>query len=408
MNEPLTIALVTPRYPPLEVASGIATYVYTLAHALAARGHTVHVLTRWAGEDEVEEGVITVHRLGPKGVSVPAKLSAANLAKFIVSELLNAWRYRRKLAAKLNDLLEREQLDLIEVTASEAETLFFEPDKHKHVPLVVRLQGPVSVWELFERSVPEALRRLVRFFERRQLLKASHITAPGSAFAQLCRSELALSAPIDIIPNPLSVAKEPARESLEDTVLFVGRIVHGKGVDVLIRAVPAVLERFPKTKFVFVGSYSTTVQGYDSIKDYLHSLLPLEQRGALHFEGYKAPQEVAAYYRSATVCVFPSRFEPFGYTCVEAMGFSKAIIGSNAGGMAESLAGGRCGLLYTPPDSAELAAHIVRLLGEPELRETLGHAARERAVNHYAEDAVAAQMEAFYRRAIAEKTSALR
>lgn len=409
-DRPLKLALVTVRYPPLAVASGIATYTRTLAHLLAARGHEVHVVTRWSGDDAVErEGAVTVHRLGPGGVRVPSRLNATSLTRMVATEAGKALRYRRKLARYLHALVERESIDLVEAVDAEAEAVLYRPRHHPSVPFVVRLHGPVSVWETVDRSVPEPVRRFVRWAERRQLLAATHVTAPSRAAADLCREELALSVPATVFPNPPSfdTRREAPSEEDPNLVLFVGRIVHGKGVDLLVRAIPIVLERFPKAQFAFVGSYSTsTARGQGSIRDHLLALLPQEQHANVHFDGYRPPVEVATWYRRAAACAFPSRFESFGYTCLEAMSFGKAIVGSRAGGMVDLLDDGRCGLLFTPPNVEELAERIATLLNDPSLRRRLGGAARDRAAACYSQDAVGDRFEAFYRQAIADRAPA--
>jgi glycogen synthase len=111
---------------------------------------------------------------------------------------------------------------------------------------------------------------------------------------------------------------------------------------------------------------------------------------------------VAKLYAQAAVCVAPSLFETFGYACLEGMIHGKAIIASPTGGIAEMLDGGRCGLLYTPPDIERLSDLLLCLLKDGGLRARLGRAARARACTHYHPDLIASAVEGFYRQAIAD------
>jgi len=185
-------------------------------------------------------------------------------------------------------------------------------------------------------------------------------------------------------------------------VLFVGRVVRWKGVDLLVRAVPKVLERHPEARFVFVGADNVGMEGSPTAEAYLRHLLPSRASRRLHFTGYLPHAEVAAYYKRATVCVFPSLFEAFGYTCLEAMTYSKAIVGSRHGGMCELLDEGRAGKLFTPPDVQGLADHLSTLLADPGLRTHLGEQARRRAQHFYGAETVLNDIEAFYRQALSD------
>ena len=402
------MALQTLDYPPDEVASGIGTYTEALAELLANQGHTVHVISRStiAQETVEQNGLITVHRLGPPRRELPKSMNTTTTLAFGMKILGDEYRFRRRFAQKLNELISKHQIDLIEAADSGAEAAFYQPERHPHVPFIVRLHGPTAVLERYDQNVPEVIRRFIGWYERRFFLKATHLTSPSESAARLIRQEMKLGErPIVVYPNPPlrridpsvfdpSLAEEP------NLVLYVGRITQSKGVDNLIRAVPEVLEHCPDARFVFVGPDLPTSTGYGSTQSYLKQLLPPVYHASLEFVGYQPPQEVARYYRRAAVCVFPSRFEVFGYTCLEAMMHGKAIIGSSNGGMTDLLAGGQAGLLFAPGSRTRLSQQIVTLLKTPRLREQLGMQAQQRAREHYSADATLNAIEAFYRRTV--------
>jgi glycogen(starch) synthase len=185
-------------------------------------------------------------------------------------------------------------------------------------------------------------------------------------------------------------------------VLFVGRVNHWKGTHLLMKAIPLVLERKPTARFVLVGADAFSYRGHASMREYLLGLLPQNCRDSVLFKGRLPHHEVGAQFQRASVCVFPSLFEVFGYTCLEAMTYGRAIVGSSNGGMSELLDDGRAGLLFTPPDYRELADKILSLLGDPDLRRTLGARARERVLAKYDMGIVLERFVEYYRQAIAD------
>lgn len=412
MREPqkLTLAFVTTEYPTARLSAGIGSYTQALGQALSRRGHKIYVISRSAAEDRVEDdGGVTVYHLGPARFNIPKRMNALSVVNIAGTSMTGEWRYRRKVAGKLDRLISGCGVDLVEGADSGAESLFYRPEKHPGVPFVVRLHGATAVCELFDKNIPEAARRAVRGVERRLCAKATHLSAPTRAAEPLLRREMGLGQRrIAIFPNPPSLKLLAAGHEEVDPnlILYVGRLTLGKGVELLARAFVRVLQQRPEARLLLVGTDCPIGAGWDkrssSTKDYLLSILaPCRER--VVFTGHLPHTALGGYYRRAAVCVFPSYFESFGYTCLEAMAHGKAVVTSRSAGTAELLDDGRCGLLFSPPDVGELAERMVTLLQDPALRHSLGESARKRALKHYNEDSVIEQTLAFYRRAISER-----
>lgn len=408
-ERPLRLALSTPDYPPDPMGTGIGTYAKSLAEGLARRGHRVHVVTRGPHGDALEEhGGVTVHRLGVPRPDLPPHVSPVVFLRLALASARSELRYRRRVAATLARLVDGGEADLVEAADSFVEALFYRPARHPGVPFVVRLHTPMSVGERYDRNLPEPARRLLRRVERGHLLRASHLTVPSETPRALFREAMALGVrPIEAIPNPPPAAGRrpaPAAGAPLDAdgpeVLYLGRVTAVKGVHVLARAIPQVLARVPNARFRFVGADSASSTGRGTTIEAIRAELPEAVRERVHFVGRVPLEAVDGYLERATVCVFPSLFENFPYTCLEAMAHGKAVVGSASGGMRDMLEGGACGLLYHPPDEDALARALIALLQDPELRDRLGRAARRRAESVYGEDAVLDATVAFYRRAL--------
>jgi glycogen synthase len=408
MADPLTLALVSPDYPPDPQGTGIGTYTKLLTHYLTERGHKVHVITRGlTKQDETQTlGNFTLHRIGVPRPDVPMELSALKVTQVAVQSIANELTYRRRIAQKLEHLIATENIQLIESAESFAESYFYKPERHPHIPFIVKLHTPFAVGELFDKNLPEPIRQVVRFFEHGLIFKASHLTVPSYKPGVLFKREMNLgNRPIRVIPNPppLGLSDKPESAEVEPLeILFVGRVTAFKGVFVLAKAIPKVLETHPKTRFIFVGADASNPKGGGSTIDALKASLLEKYRNNVIFTGHVQLEEVSKYYQRAAVCVFPSLFENFPYTCLEAMSYGKAIVGSNNGGMSDLLNDGQCGLLYTPPNENELATQIIQLLRDKNLRETLGTKAGIRVLEHFSSEKVMTMTEAFYRQALEE------
>lgn len=409
MRHAMNIVLATIEYPPQPFSSGIGTYTKHVAEGLAGRGHRVHVLTRGTDADRtVRDGRLTIEYVTPTRPELPSNLTTGAMLALGARELAGELTYRRKVAARLHALVTDEGYDLVEAADHLAEAAWFEPRRHPGVPFVVRLHTPMAYSERIERSAPGWVTALVTRLEHHQAAGATHLSCPAAAVVEpFCDALDLADREVEVYPNPspLPLRPEPARGDGGRTVLFVGRLTGWKGADTLMRAVPEVLRRFPDTTFLLAGAETGPAHGHDSYQGYLRSLLPCEAQGSVRFLGKLRREELDRHYRDATVCVFPSRFEAQGYTCLEAMSFAKAIVGSAEGGMRELLDEGRAGLLHRPPDPADLADKIGTLLADPDLRAELGQRARERALTTFSFDHTLDAAEEFYERAIHEATA---
>lgn len=105
-------------------------------------------------------------------------------------------------------------------------------------------------------------------------------------------------------------------------------------------------------------------------------------------------------YSAADVFVIPSREEAFGQTLLEAMACGVASAGSHTGGIPDLIRQGETGMLFPPGDDAALATIVRQLLDQPELRETLGHAARHQVERNHSLNVYATRHTELYSRLI--------
>ncbi len=159
------------------------------------------------------------------------------------------------------------------------------------------------------------------------------------------------------------------------TLVWLGRIDPLKDVETLLRAFALVRRELPDARLRIFGGASVENQGYF---DRCSSLLDeLGLVGHATFEG-RADSVVNAYH-AGHVVVLSSISEGFPYTLIEAMAAGMPTVATDVGGVRE--ASGDAGLIVPPQDPVRMAEACVRLLGDPALRRTIGHAARSRILS---------------------------
>jgi glycosyltransferase involved in cell wall biosynthesis len=114
-----------------------------------------------------------------------------------------------------------------------------------------------------------------------------------------------------------------------------------------------------------------------------------------------------AYYAAADVCVVPSHYEPFGLVAIEAMASGTPVVASDVGGLQFTVIPEETGLLAQPKDEVAFAAAIDRILSNPEWRNQLGLAARERVEQKFSWDGVAHQLSDLYIKLLKEPAKTL-
>jgi phosphatidyl-myo-inositol dimannoside synthase len=149
-----------------------------------------------------------------------------------------------------------------------------------------------------------------------------------------------------------------------------------KGVDTVIKVLPAVIHRFPDLQYIVVGS------GTDLDR---HKQLAAERglTDRVRFLGSISDTKLRACYAACNVFVLPSSSEGFGIVYLEAMRYAKPVIAANSGGAPEVVKDRETGLLVEYGDVNQTAAAIAALCSDAALRKKLGDAGRKRLENNY-------------------------
>jgi len=213
------------------------------------------------------------------------------------------------------------------------------------------------------RAQQKTHRQAQAFVVASQYMK-SHLIAHGYSAKKITVAPLYSATQIDDAP------KFPQTGQL----LFVGQILRGKGVGVLLKALELLPEEITCT---FCGS------GHQLEKfQKLAKKLNLANRAK--FVGKISPAELRKYYRNAEIVVVPSITpETFGLVGLEAMSFAKPIIASNVGGINMWLQHKKNGLLVPSNNAPDLAAAIRKLHNEEITRREMGEQGQAMLIKNF-------------------------
>ena len=178
-----------------------------------------------------------------------------------------------------------------------------------------------------------------------------------------------------IPPIPRGLEKiQPLPMPEEANLLFVGQVIRGKGVDLLLQALAKI--KVPCT-LTIVGDGN-----HRGECERLASSLGLSDR--VSFEGWVDYKSLDHYYTRCQIAVVPSRWpEPFGMVGIEAMARARPVVAFDSGGIADWLQDDLTGLLATPGDTSDLAKKIERLLTSEDLRRFMAQRALRSVHSRY-------------------------
>ncbi|MDR1001838.1 MAG: glycosyltransferase family 4 protein [Oscillospiraceae bacterium] len=170
----------------------------------------------------------------------------------------------------------------------------------------------------------------------------------------------------------------------EKTVLFVGSLIHRKGVDILIRAAA----KFDSSAGVYIVGGQPTEE--------LSELCRQLKLSNIHFIDFKEKEVLADYFKASDVFVLPTRTDIWGLVVGEAMSFALPVVTTDmcvAG--VELIENGVNGFIFPVDDTAALSDSVNRILRDRDLQESMA-AANLRKISAYTiENMAAAHITAF-------------
>ena len=339
--------------------SGLTIYAERLARAFAKRGHQVTVMTTQYDPSLPREEMLD----GVKVIRVPVM---ARVSKGVLAPTFG-WVATR--LALTHDVV---QMHLPQFDAP-------------GVAFRARLFGKPAVLTYHcDVQLPQGLfNRLVNFvldFQNNMAgLLASHIVtytqdyADNSRYLSRYASKLTPILPPVELPNPepgavAAFAETNLVHERKPVIGMAARFASEKGVEVLLDAMPAILQKYPKAQVLFAGTYQN-VMGEQAYSDRLMPRIrEYEIQGNWKFLGNLDPVQMAAYYPNLDVITVPSlnSTEAFGLVQIEAMMNGVPSVPSALPGVRQPVKMHNMGVVSEIGNSSSLASAILEVLDHKE------------------------------------------
>jgi glycogen synthase len=362
-------------------SGGIAQYMHQMATGLGDRGHQVFVVAgRRDGFPEVEDTAYgRVYRIYNR------------------SEVRSPVLTRRVL-----DLVAQHRVDVIEGADHWGECAGIIQNTSRP-PVLIKYHGCQIIDALTSAEVVYPWQRLtvgLGLTRIRSQLRSERVCVERADLAQAPSQKIVddligqgtiLPAKLEIVPNMLARCPEPAsgvhEEASRPTLLYTGRLELRKGIQYLPRIVRAVRKQFPEVIIELAGN-DCYARGLGSLRQWLQKqFVGMEQN--IRFLGGLDNGELDAAYRRSAVLVFPTKWDNFPMSVLEAMGYAKPVVTTRNGGMPEMLKG--TGSVIADADSDAFSRGVCDFLADIDLRTRVGKACRERVLSHYMTDQVVEQ-----------------
>lgn len=363
----MKIGILSREYPPLTHVGGIATYSAAAAALMAREGHEVHVVCN-GPESRVDSkfGVI-VHRI-PMG---PHPLPGGRLLypyrawyRRTLPHYLDALTWARTAARYLEERLDAAGFDAWEYPETAGEGAFFPRRPGARAPrLVCRVH---TGW--MEGYVDNPLERLLLLrLQKQACQRADRLVSPSASVARgYVRDTLGLPQAAEVNRNPMLLWDDPIDWKAKSSahLLYVGRVEHRKGLQVLLAALDSLGAEAEGLTLRVVGHMYPPTRELDAqcIRDFqAHRDLPQGPAGrryALEYAGPCDHSRMPDHYDWAGALILPSLMENYPYTALEALSRGCYVIGSDVGGIPEIVDRPERGTLFPAENKAILARKI--------------------------------------------------
>jgi len=157
-------------------------------------------------------------------------------------------------------------------------------------------------------------------------------------------------------------------------LLYAGRLVHLKGVHIMLKAIRKLIRKYR------IKNFTLTIIGDKidkSYNEYLDSLVySYNLKNYISWKEFVPENKLFEEFQKYDIYIFPSLYEPFSLTLIHALASGIPTVASNAGGNPEIVSNFKTGLTYDKCDANELARCLIKMIRDDRLRKTISDKAK--------------------------------
>jgi glycogen(starch) synthase len=378
------VLIVSWEFPPL-VVGGLGRHVAALARELDALGHDVQVLTR---------GIASTRQTTQYGRVRVVRAPVDPIAVDFGTESVLAWAqtFEHSLIRAGLELVADWQPHVIHahdwLVAQTSHTLH----QVTGAPVVATIHatehGRQQGW--LTTPLQAAIHSVERWLctEAAAVVTCSEFMADAAALVfQLDRRHLRVIG--NGIDPQIWSAAQPANRVDGPLIAFAGRLVHEKGLQELIKAIPLLRSEFPSVRLAVAGSGPLLEEQRDRARRYGVDEL-------ITWHGQLDDAALAALFHSSDVVVVPSLYEPFGLVALEAQAAGTPVAVTDTGGLLDLVEPGVTGERFAPESPAAIAAAVAQIFSDKSRASAMAGVAQRLAVEKFSWSAVASAVADVY------------
>ncbi len=399
-NQPLSIGLFSPAWPPAGRANGVLSYVDTLSRSLESLGHRVTILCSNVSDGDRDPRVFRLASVSRRG---PARRLSDWAWYRWAPQIWKECRFDPEIGRAVARSVQERGIQVIEMEESFGWAEMVR--QWSRIPVSVRLHGP---WFMNGTALGVPNNRVYRkrvALEGEAIRRAVGVTAPSYDVLERTRTYYGLG--LDqarVIPNPTPHVPPRNRWRSEDRdpgrIVFIGRFDRHKGGDLIVEAFARILRTFPEARLDFAGPDHNVIDDEGKrwdLTSFVDARIPgAREDGRVRLLGRVPYEDLPALRRQASVTVVCSRYETFGLTVSEAAVMGCPIVAARVGGISEILRDGVDGLLHQPGNAVDLADRILELLSDPGRAAELGASAAAHCEREFDPIAIATRLAEHY------------
>lgn len=382
----LRIGMVTREWPGRGDASGgIGTYFRNLAVGLERCGAEPLVVTGpFRDPTAAEQGsrFPLIHLPEPKvrlARRVVNRLTSAD-SSYRMALYNNLMQRRAALGRHLPGIIRRYRPDILIAPVWMGE--LSEASARVGLPFVLRASGNLRRTTRANGETPGRTDRIIHEIEQQAVLDCAGLYAPSrTGLADLLSCTVAPVVPLEVIRSGVDTdllsPGEATRPDGTCRFLFAGRLEPQKGMGLLARVVPELLEHRRNAEMWFAGRDTPSAPDGTVWQERLRALCTPSAFARCRFLGHVAWRELAALYRQCDAVVIPSVRDNLPNVALEGMASGLAVVASSGAGLAGVIQPDRNGLILHGDDPGAWTAELIRLADDEARRAELGRCARE-------------------------------
>jgi glycosyltransferase involved in cell wall biosynthesis len=339
--------------------SGLTIYAERLAKAFARRGHQVTILTSQFDKDLPREEMVD-------GVRIVRALVLFRLSKGVIMPTFG-WM-ASKLAAQTDVI----QLHLPQFDAAGISLRGRLLKKPTVITYHCDLQLPPGLLNRFANFAVEFMNWLTAIFTHQIVTYTQDYAENSHYLKSKMKKVVIIPPPVElpaVSPEVIdSFAKLHNPQKCNPVIGMAARFATEKGVEVLLDALPGLLEQYPDALVQFVGPYKNIIGEEEYFERLSKRIKEYVEKGNWQFLGSLNPEQMAAFFPNLDLLVLPSlnSTEAFGLVQIEAMMNGIPSVASELPGVRQPVRRHGMGRIFPIGDSNGLTNAILEVLSHKE------------------------------------------